>query len=315
MVAYPYSVISNLFHLAPREVPLKSQMTTPLSASIPNGRELLSEVLSLPKLSHSKQVHIQLINILGDPGRMDTSIICDTINSDAELCSKVLCVSNSGYYGRRIEIETIEDAINLIGVNEVVKISGMSAFEDECSGGLPLYNLDSDQYQLLTISAAAATECWAAMRNDPNGAIAYTVGLLSLIPRKMISSNPRVVDAPRGPETSWLGEHLEWEQNILQITFSEIAHTLFAKWKLPMAIANAIYSHHNPKLLFKEFPYARALFLGLETANKIVNGDWDQQLRASSLYLPGALPPFEKMEAVAEEAEIKARRLIAALYR
>jgi len=92
-------------------------------------RSLIEKVEDLPTLP---SIATQVMSIIEDE-RSSSSDLAKVIKNDLPLTGKLLKIANSAFYGRRSQISTLVDAINLIGYNSVsnvvMSISVIDLFE------------------------------------------------------------------------------------------------------------------------------------------------------------------------------------------
>lgn len=170
------------------------------------------------------------------------------ISEDSALASKVLMISNSALFNFPSKIDTISNAITIIGHKQLSEIilscSIVAMFKD-----IPQDVIDMEMFWKHSIAVATTSRILASARREQNIEKFFTAGLLHDIGKLII-----FVEAPkyaleiikRSAETNQLMHKVENE--VLGFDHAKLGAMLLKKWKLPDSIVSTVYYHHMPSI-------------------------------------------------------------------
>jgi len=168
------------------------------------------------------------------------------LSEDSALASKVLMIANSALYNFPSKIDTILNAISIVGhkqLNDIIlSCSVVSMFKD-----LPQDVIDMDMFWRHSLSVATASRILASSRREQNIEKFFTAGLLHDIGKLiMFSEIPSKASEvlQRCSESNELAHKVE--QDIIGFDHAKLGSMLLQKWKLPNELATAVNYHHNP---------------------------------------------------------------------
>ncbi len=206
----------------------------------------LEEVGDLPTLS---AVVVKLNKMLNDEN-VNAEDIGKLIADDVSIMSKVLRTVNSSAYGLSREVESIAQAVSMLGEKGVRNIamsaSAVSAFDIKSSGGF-----DIDEFWKHSISVGIAMNVlYEKVENPPKISkdmlhlcgLMHGIGILTLVQYFFI----KFVMSMRISQNKNIGL-CEAEKQVLDIDHCEIGAWLANKWQLPEGIVNVIKYHSNPE--------------------------------------------------------------------
>lgn len=170
------------------------------------------------------------------------------VSEDSALAAKVLMIANSALYNFPSKIDTISNAITIIGhkqLNEIIlSCSIVAMFKD-----IPQDVIDMEQFWRHSISVATAARILAASRREQNIEKFFTAGLLHDIGKLII-----FVEAPKYALEVISQCHTKKElmykveQDVLGFDHAKLGAMLLKKWKLPDSVVSAVYYHHMPSV-------------------------------------------------------------------
>lgn len=175
--------------------------------------------------------------------------IASIIAEDPAMSAKILRVSNSAFYGSRVEITSVKQAIVTIGL-EAVKSVVLSAslFKSFNTGPeFASYQEDFWRHSLLVGSA-----CRVLIRKFSNQWIqdadnAFSAGLLHDIGKlAMVCFLPEDWNKLHENRKKVIMPLYDLEKKALGYTHAEVGQALAAKWNLPKFLQDAIAWHHEP---------------------------------------------------------------------
>ena len=170
------------------------------------------------------------------------------VSEDSALAAKVLMIANSALYNFPSKIDTISNAITIIGHKQLSEIilscSIVAMFKD-----IPQDVIDMEQFWRHSISVATAARILAASRREQNIEKFFTAGLLHDIGKLII-----FVEAPKYALEVISQCHAKKElmykveQDVLGFDHAKLGAMLLKKWKLPDSVVSAVYYHHMPSV-------------------------------------------------------------------
>lgn len=170
------------------------------------------------------------------------------VSEDSALAAKVLMIANSALYNFPSKIDTISNAITIIGHKQLSEIilscSIVAMFKD-----IPQDVIDMEQFWRHSIAVATAARILAASRREQNIEKYFTAGLLHDIGKLII-----FVEAPKYAleviQQCAIRSELMYkvEKDVLGFDHAKLGAMLLKKWKLPDSVVSAVYYHHMPSV-------------------------------------------------------------------
>ncbi|MBI5108583.1 MAG: HDOD domain-containing protein [Rhodocyclales bacterium] len=210
-------------------------MTTPGLAQIVGGLRTLP---SLPT------VVMELLHTMGDED-VDIDRLARGIGNDQALAARTLRVANSPFYGIQGKVDTIAEAITVLGfvnVRSLVTTAGIAtAWPTSAAAGF-----DARIFWRHSLSVASCAETLARharLRPETH----FLAGLLHDIGRlALVATHPDAfADALRHRALNDCAL-VESERAVLGFDHAEIGGELCRHWRIPGSIADAVERHHRP---------------------------------------------------------------------
>lgn len=194
----------------------------------------------------SARVYARLQSVLQNP-RSSVIDVVDLVKVDAGLASAVLRAANSAYARRGEPIESVNDAINRVGLREINRLIGLAVAGEIFVSALPLYRLPGGILWENSLATAVAMSVLAlAAREDERPS--YTLGLLRPAGRLVLQRVALASSAPLHPhEPAVLAEEPSWEKSVFGLTNAEVTAHLFDSWHFAPSLAAAMRHHHHPE--------------------------------------------------------------------
>ncbi len=172
--------------------------------------------------------------------------IADLISKDTGLSARLLKIVNSAFYGYPSEIDSLSQAVSIVGTNQLsmlaLGIDVVAEFKD-----IPSRYMNMNLFWKHSIACGIIARLIAATRNIQNTERLFVAGMLHDIGRLVVYhymphdaldmlKEARDTEAPLARvEVEYLGgDHAEIGGLLLQI------------WKLPQSLENAVRYHHQP---------------------------------------------------------------------
>jgi len=201
--------------------------------------ELILKECTLPAMPH---VAAKILRLANDPGtRMDD--LQNAIFADPALTSRILMIANSAYYGLRRKVDTLSDALFILGMEAVKNLSIAVATKE-------IYNVHGIIEQKLwehaigvSIAAGLVGGKQRAFKVPAEECI--VAGLLHDIGKAVMNqSQPQryamVVEKVYDERTPFYAA----EFDMFGFTHSEVGALLFKEWGLPQELIEMV-QHHN----------------------------------------------------------------------
>lgn len=214
---------------------------------------------NVDKLPTPSEVIAELLRHIDDDD-MSSGALANLIVRDQALVIRMLRIANSSFYGMSGRVESISDAIAILGLRVVRTLATASAFSGLFSA-ISTPNFDIKLFWRHSIATALSAREVARHMKQPEGA-AFVAGLLHDIGRLMLA---RSFPAHLAAVTEQLSAsnnlmHVA-EQATLGIDHAKIGGFLAERWHFPKAICTAIGEHHQVDHL-DSTPLACAVHLG-----------------------------------------------------
>jgi len=208
--------------------------------------EIIQKVKNLPPVS---QAAMKLVNLLEQASISNDEIVA-VIKCDNVLTAKLLRACNSPYFGLDEPVASVDQAVLLLGHQQILHIVLTLAFGSAMVVPLPGYAVEASELWRHSLMTATAAEIVAAEASDMNveAPVAFTVGLLHDIGKLAMS---QAITAEVQQEIRQLVEQercsrTEAEKKILGADHAEIGACLLKSWNLPDEIVEAVANHHQP---------------------------------------------------------------------
>ena len=224
--------------------------------------DVVKQVQALPSLP---AVVMELFNSI-DQENVDISVLAKKVSHDLALTAKTLRFANSSFYGTSSKVTTIQQAITLLGVDNLRNLITVAAIsvsfpENICAG----FNFKT--FWRHSIATAICAKL-LARHLHVNTDYAFTSGLLHDIGRLVLVT--RFPDhyaatlAYRAANDCYL---LEAERAVLGIDHVVAGHALAIHWNFSEIMQAAIVEHHEPESADRDL-----LVSIIHVANSIVHG-------------------------------------------
>jgi len=220
-------------------------MTATLNPLSP-AQQLVDRVKNLPPVS---QAALKLVNLLDQP-EADNDEIVNAIKCDSILTAKLLRACNSPYFGLDEPVASVDQAVMILGHQQILHIVLTLAFGSAMVVPLPGYAVEASELWRHSLIAASAAEIIAVETNSMNieKPVAFTVGLLHDIGKLVMSQalTPELQTSIRQLIEQQKISRSEAEKTILGTDHGEVGACLLKSWHLPEKIIEATANHHNP---------------------------------------------------------------------
>ena len=209
---------------------------------------LQSLIASIDRLPTPKQVYFDIQTAINNP---NTTVeeIAQIIVRDTGITGKILQVVNSAFFGQSQRIESIEQAIKVLGIESIrslVLIAGIASDQKEILNGIISLDLYS-QHCIEVAMIAKKLACLLGKTREEQATL-FTIGLLHDVGKLVLLK--KYVEVYH--EQKWRESPYSAITHISQIEKVAVDHAiigaaLVALWGIPAKIVNAIAFHEYPQ--------------------------------------------------------------------
>jgi putative nucleotidyltransferase with HDIG domain len=231
--------------------------------------EIHAKMDSLEMLPSLPRVVSELLRLLGE---RDYSMhqLMEQVRQDPALTARVLKVANSARFGRTREIESLNQALVILGEGEiqclVTTISVMRAFDFGQQGG----HVQQDHFWAHSVGCAEMTQQIAASFGLRFHGTDFIAGLLHDVGKVVLDQHFHEEFMACIELTKTMGLPLfEAERRLLGVDHAEVGAWLAMRWDLPGSLVEAIRCHHDSDV----DSVNRQLVACVRLANHLVKGE------------------------------------------
>ncbi len=202
---------------------------------------VISKIKQLPP---TPEILPKLRNLLKDTNSSVNDII-SLIKLDQSLSAQIVRVSNGAFYGAQKPSQSLEEAVNRIGFNEVYKLVAFVASSQVLCGDNKLYQFKGNTLWANSVSCATIMQHLAQMIGEDSDT-AYTVGLMHAIGKVAINAYYVSNKLPL-PTEPLDDDDLEKERSIFGYDHTEAGAALLSHWKFEADITIPIHYQFAPQ--------------------------------------------------------------------
>jgi putative nucleotidyltransferase with HDIG domain len=206
-------------------------------------QRIVNATAGLPLLPSSV---MRLRTVLDDP-RSNAEAVEAVVRPDAALTGNLLRMANSAFFGVPRHIESVRQAITLLGMRRVYEAAVGASFLCLIPERLLGYGLEAGAFWRHCVAVAVLGERLAVGCGKSPPPLAFTAGLLHDIGKLAVAPFLAEVEGEvRSRLRAGGGSLLEAERELLGVTHAEVGSALADRWQLPTAICRAVRWHHDP---------------------------------------------------------------------
>lgn len=234
----------------------------------------ISHIATLPEIT------IKIVELVEDP-KSTAQDLHKVISNDPALCSRILKVVNSSFYGLPGQIGSINRAIVMLGLNAVKNIAIAASLAKLFRGGDLTPNFAAkDIWTHSNVTAAAAKMLASALKLGLSdeaflGGLIHDIGIMV----EMQFDRNKLIEVVRksGPDAKGIPatDMLVAEAEVFGANHQEFGAGLCEKWKFPKSFAFVTGFHHRPM----ELPYENRTLSSLIYVADRISGDLNQGFR------------------------------------
>jgi putative nucleotidyltransferase with HDIG domain len=267
-------------------------------STIPSAAELTR---NLPNLSSLPAVIEELENAL-DRGDASMDDLGEIVKKDTDLTARLLRLANSSFYGFPKGVDTVGEALSLIGIEQMKQLlSGSSVIEYFQS--IPSSSVNMRSFWEHSIATGIAAKVIAVQRRAPNPELFFVSGLIHDIGRLVF-----YLRIPEQAAELLQAHHAEPSVPLYQrevecfgYDHGRVGGELLKRWDFPNSLVEAVTHHHKPPLADLHFSEASVIHLADFVSTPWVsaiaeNGSFPHSIprlgTASTCQAPPCAPPL-----------------------
>ncbi len=235
--------------------------------AVANALKEISHIATLP------EVTLKIIELVEDPSSTAQDLH-GVISNDPALCSRILKVVNSSFYGLPGQIASINRAIVMLGLNAVKNIAIAASLAKLFRGGELTPFFSAKELWDHSNAVAIASKMLSDRLGMGLGDEAYLAGLIHDIGImvEMQYDRSNLIDALDRCNADVSGKPsvslLETEEEVFGANHQDFGKGLCEKWKFPTPFMAAAGYHHNPTQAPSE---AKKIVYVVHAADKIAS--------------------------------------------
>jgi putative nucleotidyltransferase with HDIG domain len=208
--------------------------------------ELISKVDSLPELP---EVALRVSQMMENP-ETHANELAEVIRLDANMTAQLLRLCNSAAYAPVREIETVRDAVAVIGFKALKSIIYTVISHAALNRDVPGYSLSGGALWANAIHCAVYARQLSSAFGYTDPELAFTAGLMrdigKIVLGEHVGANYPEIEATASQEQI---DFMVAEERVLGYSHTEVGTQVARKWNLPTRLVNVIRFHHQPSSL------------------------------------------------------------------
>lgn len=208
----------------------------------------VSQIATLPEIT------LKIVELVENPASTAQDLH-KVISNDPALCSRILKVVNSSFYGMPGQIGSINRAIVLLGLNAVKNIAISASLAKLFKGGQLCPAFSAKDLWKHSVAAATASKMIADAGKMGLPDEAFLAGLIHDMGLmvEMQHDRAKLIEVVNrlgvGPDGVPQKDMLETEREVFGATHQDFGKALAEKWKFPKGLVTVCGHHHDPSAL------------------------------------------------------------------
>lgn len=206
---------------------------------------LMETVLTSDELPSFPTVASQLVTLTA---REDTTLadVADLVSQDVALCAKILKVANSAFYSFPQQIDSIQQAVSILGTNAVQSLVLSFSFLSINKVGENSH-FEFDKFLEKSLASASAAKLILSMIPDADTEEIFVIALLQNIGELILACTlPKEYDKVLAELESEEADPRPVETSIFGADHCYIGYEVVKHWNFPLSISLPILHHHDP---------------------------------------------------------------------
>jgi HD-like signal output (HDOD) protein len=213
------------------------------------------ELPAMPMVAQRVMLAVQNPNV-------SASQLAAIITQDQGLTGKLLAVCNSAFYGLSRHVESVQQAVTVLGFRELLNLVVSTSARY-------LFRSFGPQEKLLWehgLGCALASVLVAQSHAPKTKDVAFLAGQMHDVGKVVMSSHD-----PKGFSTTLKDPvlHLLSEQQVFGFTHADVGSLLMTRWNMPPAVEHAAFHHHDLSLVQSLAPESAPLVACVALGNHL----------------------------------------------
>jgi putative nucleotidyltransferase with HDIG domain len=209
------------------------------------SKRILKSIQTLPPFPATIQ---KVMALAGDPDSSLTELVA-VVRLDQAITANILRICNSAYFGLRMPVDNVNDAIMHMGKKNVLRAvmtAGLSRYFRTQKG----YDVKGGDLWEHAVAVALMSQICAARMSRPDDPRLFTAAVLHDIGKMVLGEFvheawQKIQELTERQKYSFL----EAEKEVIGVDHAELGGEIALIWKFPDEILKAIAFHHRPDLL------------------------------------------------------------------
>ena len=204
-------------------------------------QEFIKEIKNLKPIP---AVANQLLAVVDNP---DSSMedIANVIQYDPVMTASVLKTCNSAFFGLKHPAESIKDAVNMMGTDQVIELVLLKSGTDTLGGSQEGYGLEEGDMWKYSVSSAVIAKQVAVSLSLKNKNTIFTSALLKdigkiILEKHVAQSSKKIKNLVENRNLSFR----EAEKKVFGIDHTELGAMIAKMWKFSPRMVKIIRHHH-----------------------------------------------------------------------
>ena len=199
----------------------------------------------IPKLGSYVGVITKIEDVLHDENS-NLANLGDLIEKDPDLAARLLRLGNSAFFGFAHRLETVAEAVSLIGIRQVLDIIEASNVIDAFEGISPAH-VNMESFWKHSLACGIGARCLAIARQLPAAEKFFVAGLLHDLGRLVLFFKAPEQAAEIFKQYQSRRVLLrDAERGVLGFDPAQIGAELLRNWQYPTNLVHAVAYHHAP---------------------------------------------------------------------
>ncbi len=206
-------------------------------------QEMINEINTLKPMP---QVASQIMKIVEDP-KSSISDVADIVLYDPTTTANILKLCNSAYFALPRKVESVQDAISFLGLDQIVDLVLLKGGAENLTGGQEGYGLHEGEMWRHAVSSAIIARELAVKKESKHGHMLFTAALLKdigkvILDRFVSDSFEKINDLVENKGFSFM----DAEKKVIGINHAELGGLVAKMWKFSPKMVFIITNHHMP---------------------------------------------------------------------
>jgi putative nucleotidyltransferase with HDIG domain len=201
---------------------------------------------AMDKVKPFPQVVLKTLKLLEDPD-VPASRLLEVIQYDPVVTLRLLQVCNSALFGFRRKVESLQQALVLLGNQGMVRLLVTFGALELMRDPLPGYGLEREELWHHSVACATLSQALLREVKHPEDPMVFTGALLHDVGKILLNE---YAGKKYGEISIMVAEQqrsaLEAEREVLGIDHAQLGGLLGERWNLPCSIVTMIARHHEP---------------------------------------------------------------------